>query len=480
LDSSVSDKLTWRERASPSEEPDGELLAPAPAVPAGLAQGVTLPHQVALLAVWPFLEQVLGFLVGFVDTAIAGRISVEATNAVGAASYVLWLMGMMIGAVSIGATALIARAAGAGRWRRGNEILGQALAIALVWGLSLGLFFYAVAPWIAAASGLKGESLELSVLYLRILALAAPCTTVLFIGGACLRGAGDTRTPFTVMVVVNAVNVGLCLALAWPSSPWGGWGLMGIAGASATAWVVGSLCILFELLRGRSRVRLHLRYLRPRLAWIVRLVRVGLPSFFENGAQWLGNFVVIAMVGRLPFAGAIGAHIVTVRIEAMSYMPGFAMGLAAATLTGQYLGAGDPRTARRAVWWCWAYGAGLMTVLGLLFFLIPDVFVRIVTDKPEFLAASPPLLRIVGPAQTGFACCLVFSMALRGAGDTRTAMLLTFGSTFLVRVPLVWLLAMHLGYGLVGVWIALSFELVFRGLLFLGAFVHGHWARVRV
>jgi putative MATE family efflux protein len=435
---------------------------------------------VALLAVWPFLEQVLGFLVGFVDTAIAGRISVEATNAVGVAAYVLWLLGLMIGAVSVGATALISRAAGAGRWRRANEILGQALAIAIVWGVLLSVVFYAGAPWIAGASGLRGESLSLCVLYLRVLALAAPCMTILHVGGACLRGAGDTRTPFTVMVVVNVVNVGLCLALAWPSSPWGGWGLIGIAWGCASAWTVGALCILFELLRVRSRLRLQARALRPRPVWIVRLVRIGLPSLFENGGQWLGNFVVIALVGRLPFPGAIGAHIVAVRIEAMSYMPGFAMGLAAATLTGQYLGARDPRTARRAVWWCWAYGAGLMTVLGLLFFLIPDVLVRIVTDQPEFLAASPPLLRIVGPAQIGFACCLVFSMALRGAGDTRTAMLLTFGSTFLVRVPLVWLLGVRLGYGLAGVWIALSAELIFRGLLFLGAFVHGHWTRARV
>lgn len=458
---------------------DDGVELPGP-VPAGLATGVSLPRQVALLAIWPFLEQILNFLVGFIDTALAGRISVEATNAVGTAAYMLWLMNLMVGAVNVGATALIARAAGAGRWRRANAILGQSLTIASIWGLVLAVLLYVGAPWVSRASGLTGESLELSILYLRTLSVATPFSTVLSIGSACLRGSGDTRTPFFVMIVVNTVNATISIALAAPSSPWGGYGLQGVAIGTVAAWITGFACVLWQLSKRRGRIELQTRRFRLRGHLPRRLIRVGLPSLLENGGQWLGNFIVIAIVGRLAFPAAMGAHVIAIRIEALSFLPGFAIGLAAATLTGQYLGVNDPRTARRAVWWCYLYGGGTMACLGLLFCLVPDWLVGLVTDKPEFLEVCPSLLAVVGMAQPGFAACLIFSQAMRGAGDTRTALLLTYASTFLVRLPLVWLLGVHYGYGLWGVWVALSVELMFRGLLFLFAFVFGRWASEKV
>lgn len=468
-----------RRRRAPAEMV-GDGLAVPPPVPAGLPVGVSLPHQVALLAIWPFLEQIMNFLVGFVDTALAGHLSVQATNAVGTGAYVLWLLHLMIGAVSVGATALIARAAGAGRWHRANAVLGQALSLGAFWGSVLGVLLFFGAPLLGKASGLRGESFDLCVIYLRVLAVAAPFTTVLSVGSACLRGSGDTRTPFTVMIVVNAVNVIVSVLLSAGFSPWGTYGLMGVAIGTVAAWVAGSLLILIELARGRGRVRLQTRNFRLRGYIPRRLLRIGLPSLMENGGQWIGNFLVIAVVGRLSLDAAMGAHLIAIRIEALSFMPGFALGLAAATLAGQYLGVNDPHTARRAVWWCYIYGGGVMTLLGALFIAIPEWFVYPVTDKQVFLDVCPPLLRVVGFAQPGFAACLVFSQALRGAGDTRTALVLTYFSTFFIRLPLVWLFGIHLGYQLWGVWIALSGELLIRGVLFTASFARGHWAKVKV
>ena len=91
-----------------------EWTAPPAETPAGLPTGASLPRQVAALAIWPFLEQIMSFMVGFVDTALAGHLSVEVTNAVGVSSYVMWLMGMLVGSVGVSSTALIARAVGGG------------------------------------------------------------------------------------------------------------------------------------------------------------------------------------------------------------------------------------------------------------------------------------------------------------------------------------------------------------------------------
>ena len=457
------------------------MLVETPRAPAGLRTDLSLPRQVAALAIWPFLEQLLGFLVGFVDIVVAGRmLSTEATAAVGTGVYVLWLMHMIMGSAAVGATALVARMVGAGRWRRANSILGQAVVFAAVWGLGVGLTFLWAAPWIARASGVRGETLELCTQYLHVVAIAAPFSTLLNVCGACLRGSGNMRKAFLAMVVVNIINMAACVLLVAPWSPIGGHGIRGLALGTSLGWCVGALLLLSSLTFTRQRLRLRYRNLVPRLAVIARIIRVGLPNLLEGSGMWIGNFLVIMIVGRLPDQVAMGAHVIAVRIEALSYMPGFALGIAAATLTGQYLGAGDPKTARRAAWWCWAYGAGMMTLAGLFFVVFAEQLVGIVTDKQVFLETAPSLLRIAGCVQGGFGTAIVFSAVHRGAGDTLTAMALTYGSTFLVRLPLVYLLGVKLDLGLRGIWYALCFELLFRGVLFLVSFLRGGWARAKV
>ncbi len=462
--------------------------------PAGLRTERPLPLQVAALAVWPLFEQMLASLVGFTDTALAGRLpekAVKSTDAVGTGSYMMWLIGLLHGAVGIGAMAMIARTVGGRRWGEANLALGQATTLAAVWGCVTGLVFFTLAPWIGEMSGLTGESRRLCTLYLRIFAIGAPFRAVLFVGNGSLRGAGDFRTPFLIMLLVNGVNILVSVTLVLGPPPVGGRGLTGIAVGTALAWSIGGLLMVSTLGRGRGGIRLQSHLLPPDRGMLRRIIRIGLPNLLESGGMWLGNFAVLAVVGHLqgaaggPFAtaetsGPIGAHIITVRIESLSFLPGFALGLAASTLAGQYLGAGDPRMARRAVGVCWAYAATIMTSLGVAFMVVPDVFVWLITDEPTFAEVCPSLVTIAGWAQLGFASYIVFAGALRGAGDTRTTMLLSFGSTFLVRLPLVYVVGMVLDGGLAGVWTVLSGELLVRGALFFGRFYHGGWTRVRV
>lgn len=451
--------------------------------PAGLPTHLSLPRQVWVLALWPMLEQMMGSLVGFVDTALAGHLpvhAVESTNGIGVASFATWLMGLLQGAVGVGSTAVIARAIGARHRRDANSAVGQSIILAVIWGGMIGVFFYFAAPWVGPAFGLEGESADFAAQYLRLLALAAPCMSTLFIGSSCLRGAGDFRSPFWVMVIVNIVNTGMSVLLVVAPAPIGGHALTGIALGTVIAWVVGAMLMIALLIRGRGGVRLHRHRLgwHPKMMW--RLIRIGGPSLVENGAVWFGHALVLVMVGRMGSDAFIGAHHIAIRIEAFSFLPGFAFSMAAATMVGQYLGARDPAMAKRAAWTCWLYGSSIMVVFGIAFMLVPSLFVRIVTNQPTFLASVPPLLVMAGWGQIGFSTSMILSGALRGAGDTRATMVLNFISTYMVRLPLVWLVAIELNMGLAAVWAVLSTELIFRGLIFTGRFLHGAWTKIEV
>lgn len=449
--------------------------------PGGLPSDRPLFQQVWMLAKWPLIEQFMAFAVTFVDTALAARLSKEAADAIGAAGFVVWLMGLMQGSVGVGATALIARAVGGRHRREANAALGQAVVAAALVGVAVAVIFWGLAPEICYEFGLRGEAQDLAAKYLRILAISAPFMSLLFVGASCLRGAGDFRTPVWLMVFVNVINSGCTVAAVYAPAPLGGWGLPGIGFGTTLAWTFGGIAMIVILLRGRGGMTLHLHRLRPQPIMLKRLARVSLPTLTESGLYWIAHASVIWTIGHMDYVpDAIGAHGIAIRLEGLSYLPGFAFSQAAATMVGQYLGARNVAMAKKSAWMCLLMGGGFMTTLGVGFIFFGHGFTRLMTDNAEFLHQVPKLLFVTGFAQCGFAAAMILGGAIRGAGDTRWSMAMSIISMYAIRVPGAYLVGYFWGMGLQAVWIVLAADLMLRGAMFTARFLHGGWARVRV
>ncbi|MEM9065122.1 MAG: MATE family efflux transporter [Planctomycetota bacterium] len=459
---------------------------------------------------WPVLvESYLNSFVGLVDTMLAARIGEAASDAVGPGAYFMWFIGLIAMALGVGATALISRSVGKGRFATANAAVGQTVALSVVLGAVVGGLIYTLAPFIARMVGLSGEAEPAFVTYMRIVAIGVPASSVLFSGISCLRGAGDSMGPLRAMLLVNLVNLlvswslaGVTIDLGFGSlrPPFGfSMGLAGVAWGTVAAHTVGAIVILFLLTRDRGGVHLKRSRLLPHRVTIARLFRIGLPNFLESLGMWFGNFLIVLFVGWIASDidrdGLFGAHIIAIRVEAFSFLPGFAMGTAVATLAGQYLGAGSPELARRAIWRTTLIGAGVMTLMGVLFITIPGWITARLTPVESHMDLVPPLLVICGLVQLPFGIALVVRSALRGAGDVKVVMIITWITTYGVRLPLAYALSgvriplpdgtrLDNPFGfepsLSGLWIGLCLELAVRGAIFAGRFLHGGWARVRV
>jgi putative MATE family efflux protein len=358
------------------------------------------------------------------------------------------------------------------------------------------------------------------VQYLRIVSMGIPFSATLFAGIAGCRGAGDTVKPMLVMLVINIVNSvtsfllsGVDLAssrleadglvhkhvfLANPVEL--NMGVPGIALGTLLAWFVGAVLMIGLLVRGTHGLRLRARRLRPHWHTSRRLLRVALPNIMESAGMWLGNVLIVVMVGWMHHPGLYGAHIVAIRIESLSYLLGFAMAAASATLTGQYLGAGAPKLAQGAALRCTAVSAAVMGVLGLVFAIYGRYVVGVFSQQPTHLELAPTLLVLCGLAQVPFAIAIVMRGTLYGAGDTRVVMVMTLITIWGIRLPLAWLfsgvdipiwngrvipnpapLQTHFDIPpLVGLWVALCGELVLRPVFFVSRFVQGGWKTMRV
>ncbi len=476
--------------------------------------------QAIFVVSWPVLvESLLNSLVGVTDTTLSAAVSRDAADGVAAASYFLWIVSLFPIALGVGATALISRAAGKGRLAVAQTVVGQCFTLSFVAGAIGTLVALVAAPIVSSRFNLKDQAHHDAVTYIRLVALAAPMQTFVSVGIACLSGRGDSLRPLLIMILINVVNILASFALsgveiAYATTDAAGGAVrhvlianpfpfhMGVAGISlgtVAAWTFGALAMFFVLLRGAHGVRLRAR--RMRLHWhtVRRLLRIGLPNLLETFGMWSGNFLVILLVGLMNQPGLLGAHIITVRIEAFSFLPGFAMSLAAATLAGQYLGAGSPALARQAVLRCLAVAAAMMGVAGLVFVCLGRQIAGVFSQQPEHLAIVPTLLIISGVSQPVFAVSIVFRSALRGAGVTGAVARITWISIFAIRLPLAWLLSgvdlplpgghvipnpaplQRLGiHPLSGFWIGLCVELSIRGILFTIEFVRGNWTKARV
>ncbi|HTL29156.1 MAG TPA: MATE family efflux transporter [Tepidisphaeraceae bacterium] len=458
-----------------------------------------LLRQLVLLALPVFAEQVLHMLVALTDTFVAnhlvkltpdmtaaqiaeGRTQIAAaTAAVGTIGYIFWLIGLITGAIGTGSTAIIARATGARHRRLANSVCGQSVGAALFAGLGLWLIFGWGAPWVANIAQLHGIAHDFALDYLRMLGISLPFVTVMMVANACLRGAGDTVTPAVSMIIVDLVNMFFTWSLTFGSFHLPRMGFDGIAVGTVIAYIAGGVLQFSVLLIGRGGIRLYLHRLRPHWHNLKRVLRIGLPSGVGDLLQWSVNFGLIMVINLMdPSNASAAAHTNAIRIESLSYLSGFAVATAAATMVGQALGMKDPHRATRSANLAYLLGGGFMGTMGLIFIFAGSALARVISADPHIAELTAKCLFITGFCQTGFAAAMVYGGALRGAGDTLMVMVMSLISIFTLRLGAVLIIGLWLRMGLAAIWIFLASELFVRGILIYSRFRSGGWKKIQV
>jgi putative MATE family efflux protein len=456
------------------------------------------------LALPVLAEESLNLLVGYTDWFLAGRFleGREPLAAMGLMSYFLWMLPSLFTIVSIGALAVVARLIGAGERREAAHVARQALlaggcvaAAGIVLALLLGDRF-------VAAMQLEGRAAELAGRYMRIITPAIPFVMLEQVGTACLRGAGDTVTGLWARVVVNIVNVIVSTSLVAGIGPLPQVGWDGLAIGTACGHAIGGAIILWRLLRGGGGLQLT-RTPEDRDHWsrlwswntatVRRILRVGIPGGFDVWAVLACHLIYVAIINSLGTA-AQAAHGLGVQIEAMSYLPGSAFQVAAATLAGQSLGASDQRRAVRGVLLCALSACAIMTVAGLVMYFAGESLALIfIGERTETAILTGRLLKVVAVSCPALAVLMVTSGALRGSGDTAWPLAITFIGLVGVRLPGACLLAWDevplpltdialpaAGLGVIGAWYAMIADVILRSLLAAGRFFQGGWQKERV
>ena len=433
---------------------------------------------------WPVVVQQVSFsMVQLVDTALVGHLGEDALAGVRLAGQIFWFSQAGMVAVAVGSTAIIARNVGAGQPQLASKTLRNAIAMAALWGLAMGLVMWFFGGWGLGMLGAEAGAQHQGTVYLKAAAVGMPLWSLVYAGSASLQGAGDTRTPMIIGILVNIANIVIAYMLINGSGPAPRLDVLGSGAGFTGAAIIGAVLVLGVLASGTRVVHWfpwEAAKFDPTEAR--RMLNIGVPAGVEQ-AQFNVAFMLYTRIIASLGTTALAAHGVTLAIQSLTFGVGFALSIATTALVGQSLGAQRPDLAERSTYLAMRYSLVFMCALGVLMMIfggdITGLFVG--GDKADDVVdIGRKLLFIFAFAMPGLAVSLSLGGALRGAGDTRAVLAIMAGSTWIVRLVPAYLLAITFGLGVPGAWVAAILDINIRALLMFLRFRQGRWKGIKI
>jgi putative MATE family efflux protein len=426
-------------------------------------------RRVALPAV---ASNVLMTVFASVDAFWVGtRIGATGLAAVSTAVFWIWVVIALAEMVGVGLTAVAARRHGERRSAEAASIVGEAVVFAVALGAVVGIVGAANVDRLFALMRTPPEVTALGRDYLRIYLLGCPLIYGYFAVDAAFRAAGNTRTPFVLLLVSTVCTLTLdpVLILGLAGAP-----KLGIAGAAIALLLTRSGAFVAGVVQLSRRGMLRVR--RVRLSTATAIARVGLPTAL-TGITFSLIYVALTRTTTQFGTPALAALGLGHRVESWLYTIGVGFGAAAAAIVGQNLGARQPERAERAGWISVGYAVAPACVAALAALLIPAQLAGLFTTDPAVIDVAARYLRIGVIADLTVCSEIVLEGALGGAGHTIPPMLTSTALTAL-RIPLAWWAAAR--WGVDGIWWTISLTAAARGIAMMALWRAGGWKRKSV
>jgi putative MATE family efflux protein len=438
---------------------------------------ITHPESLSVWGLaWPsILSNLLFASVGMVSIKMVGSLGAEAVAAVGTGQRIFWVFQALLMAVMAGTTALVARAIGSGDNREAAQVTRASIGLCLLISFFTCILLWLGADWMIGLFGLDEVSKNLSVTYTQILVGFTPVFAISMVLGTAQRAAGDARTPLYIGLLTNIVNIILLIGLVEGRFGMPQMGVVGAALAGGLAFTFNSILVLGLWFGKKLAVSIGQAgsMTRQRLGQLITIsYPAGLESFiFQFGM--LSFFWIVALYGT----NAVAAYSIGVNVLMLSFMVGNGFAIAGATLTGQHLGALDPDKAYDS-----GFKAARMTVLSMgTLGIILAIFSRELSgffiDDIEVINKAVIFVWMLGIMQPFMAIEFSIGGAVRGAGDTKSPLVITLIGLVLVRVPLAYLFY-NLGLSIEWIYATLIADYFIKGVLLTIRYKSRRWMKV--
>lgn len=433
------------------------------------------PRPPLFAITWPlFTELLLGISVGLVGLWLASRMSDSASGAFALANNVQATFFLLFRIISVGVSVVITQNLGAGNREAADQTARASLGASTWLGLLTAVGVVAGAGPMLQLLNAPDEVLPLALPYLRLLALGLALDAFNASMASVMRAHLHARDALVNMLAMHTLHLLLCWPLMGGAGPFPALGLQGFALAMVISRAFGVGFHLWLWRRRLGLVPFARDWWQLRGRRLAPVLHIGLPGAAENIAYRLALMFTVALTAKMG-ATALATHTYTMQLMYFILLSGLAIGFASEILVGHMVGARELHAAHRMVRKSVGVGFVVSFLLSLAFALSAPWTMRLFTQDPQVIATAQTLLWICVLLEPGRTFNLVVINALRATGDATFPVAAGVASMVLVMAGGAWLLGVHWGFGLAGVWFAYAADEWLRGLVMAARWWRRGW-----
>ena len=417
---------------------------------------------------WPIVISMLSYTaMGVTDTLFVGWIGKSELVAVGLATTAVFLVNSFLLGLLSGCKILSAQATGAKRHEEADSSGWHSVFIAVPAGfLVIALIFldYYIFKIMGGSENVQSISRD----YFGIRMLGSPVYYVTIALTHYYQGIGDTKTSMKINLLMNGLNIILDLVLIFGFGPIPAMGVKGAALATVISISISALFVSVLFIKKVGFIK------KINFVLMKKLINIGMPNgirYTLDIASWTVFTAILARKGESDLA----AHQIVIKIISLSFLPGYGISEAACILTGQYVGANKHEAAGRAFINSMWLSVLIMGFFGILFWMIPEVLMKIFITDTEVINIGSKLLFVAAFFQVFDAIAMSAIGALNGTGDTKYTMYISLFCSWCILLPSTYFLGVVIGMGALGAWLGITFEIIVIGALSLHRFNSGVW-----
>lgn len=421
----------------------------------------------------------------FIDRMFLTWYSQEAIAASMPAGMVNWTLTSLLVGTAAYVNTFVAQYYGAKQYDRIGPAVWQGLYLAL-FSAPIILIFYPLAPILFDLIGHETIVKDLEVDYFQILLFGAPFVVSANAISGFFSGRGKTWIIMWINIVGMFINIVLDYLLIFGNFGFPEMGVRGAGWATVAATVITALLFF----AGMSRPEMNQKFAtlhgwRFQMDLFRRLMRFGLPNGWQFLLEMLAFTIFIILVGKIGIR-ELAASNIAFNINMLAFLPMYGLSLAVSTLVGQRLGENSPQMAVVSTWSAFHLSFTYFGILAIGYFFFPGLFLwpfAIQADPNHFqkiYQVAVVLLRFVAVYSLFDAANMIFSGALKGAGDTRFVAIASIGLSWILMLIPSFIGLNYFKIGINMLWFFVTLYVAALGIIFLYRFKKGIWQSMRV
>lgn len=419
------------------------------------------------------IEQVLAITVGMADTIMVSTVGEAAVSGVSLADMINVLLINIFAALATGGAVVASQLIGARDRDKACQSASQLLFITFVISIAITVVSIALRAQLLRLlfGGIDHTVMDSAMTYFWISALSFPFLALYNACAALFRAMGNSRVSMLTSLVTNIINIGgnvICIYILHL-------GVAGVAVKTLIARAVGAVIMLVLITDSRREIYVRFKGFIADLYLIRRILFIGIPSGLENSLFQLGRVLVVSIIAYFGTV-QIAANAVANNLDSLGCIPGQAMSLAMITVVGRCVGARDYDQAKYYTKKLLKSTYAVSTAMNATVLLFLPLLLRAYNLSDETLKLATILVIIHdGCAMLFWPAAFTLPNALRAANDVKFTMTVSIGSMWIFRIVFSYILGKLLGWGAIGVWVAMIMDWICRLSFFIARFRSEKW-----